>query len=260
MISAIMGSPSFAERSITTSPRYALCDAAKLIPLAARRRKTRACVQAAPVVVHRPCGHDRACFRSERAYTSAREGCVHHLRLRALIPHYNYTALLCLVACLPMAAFGQAPQDTSDSELNEVIVTGSRIPRSVTEQTGPVIVVTAADIERMGSDAISEVLQALPIQTGMTQNTNDNNGDGSARINLRGLGAERTLVLLNGRRFIFGGLGADSSVDLNTIPISLIDHVEIFGSGASAIYGSDAVAGVVNVITRKKFSGVEAGA
>ncbi len=181
-------------------------------------------------------------------------------KFKPLMLMISGTALACLLGGEPIVAAGQeASQETSTPGLEEVVVTGSRFARALADETGPVIVVTSADIERAATDAIGKVLQALPVQTGATTNTNDNSGDGSTRINLRGLGDQRTLVLLNGRRFIFGGLGADSSVDLNTIPIALIDHVEIFGSGASAIYGSDAVAGVVNIITRKSFSGMEVG-
>jgi iron complex outermembrane receptor protein len=139
-------------------------------------------------------------------------------------------------------------------------VTGSRIARPVDEATGPVTVVAAADLKRNPADSIGKILQSLPLQTGATRNTQVNNGgDGSTRINLRGLGDERTLVLLNGRRVVFGGLGADSSVDLNMIPLTIIERVEISSSGASAIYGADAVAGVVNILTWRDFSGVELG-
>jgi len=182
-------------------------------------------------------------------------------KLRPLIPMMiGGTSLAWSLISAPISAAGEAPQETAATDLDEVIVTGSRIARPLGEEAGPLIVVTAADIERAAADSIGKILQGLPVQTGATANTSDNFGDGSTRINLRGLGDERTLVLLNGRRFIFGGLGADSSVDLNTIPVSMVDRVEVFGSGASAIYGSDAVAGVVNIITRKSFAGVEAGA
>jgi iron complex outermembrane recepter protein len=167
--------------------------------------------------------------------------------------------LFCLAVSIASVAFGQNADDVSPQVVPEVLVTGSHIARPASEQTGPVVLVTSADIERAGSDSIGKILQGLPAQTGATTNTNDNFGDGSTRINLRGLGDERTLVLLNGRRFIFGGLGADSSVDIDTIPVSMVDRIEVLGSGASAIYGSDAVAGVVNVITRKHYSGVEVG-
>ena len=139
-------------------------------------------------------------------------------------------------------------------------MTGSRIARPLDQTTGPVTVVTTADVKRTAADSIGKILQALPLQTGATHNTQVNNGgDGTTRINLRGLGDERTLVLLNGRRVVFGGLGADSSVDLNMLPLAMIERVEISPSGASAIYGADAVAGVVNILTRQDFTGLELG-
>ena len=142
--------------------------------------------------------------------------------------------------------------------LEEVIVTGTRIARRVDETTGPVTVLNSTDLKRTAADSIGKILQTLPLQTGATRNTQVNNGgDGTTRINLRGLGDERTLVLLNGRRVVFGGLGADSSVDLNMLPLSMIERVEISSSGASAIYGADAVAGVVNILTRRDFTGFE---
>src|SRR3546814_19288245 len=80
---------------------------------------------------------------------------------------------------------------------------------------------------------------------------------GTTQVNLRGLGINRTLVLLNGRRIVNGGTGANSSVDLNIIPVALIDRVEVLKDGASAIYGADAVAGVVNILPRREFDGAE---
>ena len=89
-------------------------------------------------------------------------------------------------------------------------------------------------------------------------NTQANNGgDGSTRVSLRGLGSNRTLVLVNGRRFVPGGTGANSSVDLNAIPASVIERVEVLKDGASAVYGSDAIGGVVNIITRTAIEGIE---
>src|SRR6185437_2411164 len=92
---------------------------------------------------------------------------------------------------------------------------------------------------------------------GSTVNIN-NGGDGSTRVSLRGLGTQSTLVLLNGRRMVPSGLGADSSVDLSVLPSAMIERIEVLKDGASAIYGSDAIGGVVNVITRKDFNGTEA--
>ncbi len=161
-------------------------------------------------------------------------------------------AIAGIAALLPVMAFGQ---EAGGSKLPDVLVTGSRVTLSIEESTGPIVVVSPADIQRSTADSIGKILQALPLQNGPTSNTNDNFGDGATRINLRGLGPERTLVLLNGRRFLYGGLGADNSVDVDMIPLSMIDRVEIFANGASAIYGSDAVAGVVNIITRRDYSG-----
>jgi outer membrane cobalamin receptor len=170
--------------------------------------------------------------------------------------------ITCIAALAPAVVCSQEPPAATGPKLSEIIGTGSRIARPLEESNGPVTVVEPADVSRIPGKSIGEILQALPLQNGATMNTNVNvagdgsiRGDGSTRIDLRGLGAERTLVLLNGRRFVSGGLGADASVDLNTIPLAMIERVEIAASGASAIYGADAVAGVVNIITRRDYSG-----
>jgi iron complex outermembrane receptor protein len=166
----------------------------------------------------------------------------------------------CVFVLLPSVSRAQDLPQEASGRLEEIVVTGSRIARPVDEATGPVTVVNSTDLKRTPADSIGKVLQALPLQTGATHNTQVNNGaDGATRLNLRGLGDERTLVLLNGRRVVFGGLGADSSVDLNMIPLSMIERVEISAGGASAIYGADAVAGVVNILTRRDFTGLEVG-
>ena len=146
----------------------------------------------------------------------------------------------------------------SGAGLEEVIVTGSHIPAPTLTPLAPVTVLERADVERGNPDSVARVLQALPFNTGSPLNTNVNNGgDGSARVDMRGLGPARTLVLLNGRRLPNGGIGADASVDLNTIPVSMIDRIEVLTNGASAIYGADAVSGVINIITRTSFQGLE---
>ncbi|HEY6948701.1 MAG TPA: TonB-dependent receptor, partial [Gemmatimonadales bacterium] len=101
---------------------------------------------------------------------------------------------------------------------------------------------------------------ALPEQGNAINTQFNNGGDGATRISLRGLGSARTLVLLNGRRMVPGGTGADASVDLNSIPTASVERIEVLKDGASAVYGSDAIAGVVNIITRKGFKGTEASA
>lgn len=164
----------------------------------------------------------------------------------------------CVILTWPATALTQtAPPQNQD---DEVVVTGSRLTRSIDEATAPVVVIDRAAIEHSASGSIGRILQKLPQQNGFASNTGDGFGDGSSRIDLRGLGDQRTLVLLNGRRFVYGGLGADTSVDIDMIPLSMIERVEVSASGASTVYGSDAVAGVVNIITRRDFDGLNVGA
>jgi iron complex outermembrane receptor protein len=122
----------------------------------------------------------------------------------------------------------------------------------------PVTVLDRAQLEATGLTSLGEILQRLPEQSNATNTQVNNGGSGATRVNLRGLGSERTLVLLNGRRHVTGGTGADASVDLNAIPLAAVERVEILESGGSALYGSDAIGGVVNIITRKEYAGTEA--
>lgn len=148
--------------------------------------------------------------------------------------------------------------ESGDTRLETIEVTGSRIRRSDYETAQPVLLISRQDIERSGLTSIGDLLQNLP-QAGAALNTAFNNGgDGSTEIDLRNLGSNRVLVLVNGRRWV-GGLSQlrTNSVDLNTIPISIIESIEILKDGASAIYGSDAIAGVVNIKTRRDFDGAE---
>jgi outer membrane receptor protein involved in Fe transport len=166
---------------------------------------------------------------------------------------------------------GQAEQPAtglSDEELaklaeqeakTEVItVTGSLIGRREVDSPSPVSVVDREKLDSAGITNVGDVLQKIPAQGNAINAQNNNGGDGSVRINLRSLGAARTLVLLNGRRVVPSGTGADNSVDFGTIPLAMIERVEVLKDGASAIYGSDAIAGVVNVITRSNMNGTEA--
>jgi len=152
-----------------------------------------------------------------------------------------------------------ADDDTETFE--EVVVTGSRIKRKDLTGVGPVTVLSEAAIEATGVTSLEVLLQRLPSAAGFGGNQTNaywvSNGWGTPQINLRGLGVNRTLVLVNGRRVVFGGTGANSSVDLSMIPMSLISKVEVLKDGASATYGADAVAGVVNLITKKEFEGLE---
>ena len=146
-----------------------------------------------------------------------------------------------------------------EQEAGEIIeVTGSMIERRELTTAAPVSVLDKADLEGAGLSTIGDILQNLPAQSNAINAQANNGGDGSTRVNIRGLGVNRTLVLLNGRRVVPGGIGADASVDLNAIPLAAIERVEVLKDGASAVYGSDAVGGVVNIITRQDFRGSEA--
>ena len=148
-----------------------------------------------------------------------------------------------------------AADDAAES-IEKIQVTGSRIKRSDMENASPVTIIGADDIKAMGATSIDSVLQKMTATGGAMTNPGINNGSGgNARIDLRGLGSSRTLVLVNGRRMIASGTGAASTVDLNTIPVSMIRSVEVLKDGASAVYGTDAVAGVVNIILKDDFEG-----
>ena len=155
----------------------------------------------------------------------------------------------------PLMAQDQDQEDTA--ELDRIEVTGSRIKRADIESASPVFVIQREEIERTGMTSVGDLLQDLPI-AGAALNTQFNNGgNGATTLDLRNLGTNRLLVLLNGRRFVSGIAGV---VDLNNIPVAVIKRIEILKDGASAIYGSDAISGVVNIITRDDFEGMQANA
>ena len=168
------------------------------------------------------------------------------------------------------AATAAQGQETEES----IVVTGSRIRRDPLDQDSPVTFVDREDIDRTGLSSTADVLQRLP-SSGGGLNTRFNNsgnfgnppdgggvGAGSAEIDLRYLGSKRVLVLVDGLRYVNGAAasGVPGSTDLNSIPESMIERVEVLQDGASAIYGSDAIAGVVNIITKKQQDGLLASA
>ncbi|HBK47637.1 MAG TPA: TonB-dependent receptor [Xanthomonadaceae bacterium] len=158
--------------------------------------------------------------------------------------------------CIANAASAQDPNDKTTT-LDRIEITGSRIRSVDVETSQPVQILTRQDIEKQGLTSVADVLKRISAN-GATMNTTFNNGgDGSATVSLRNLGSARTLVLVNGRRWVSGLSG---SVDLNTIPSAIIERVEVLKDGASSIYGSDAIAGVVNIITRSNFDGGEVNA
>jgi len=156
----------------------------------------------------------------------------------------------------------------------EIVVTGSRIRRDPLSQDAPIVFVDQKDIAKTGLNSINDVLQRLPSAGGGLNGKFNNSGNfgnppdgggvgaGAAEIDLRYLGSKRTLVLVDGLRFVnaSSASGVPGSVDLNAIPESMIERVEILQDGASAIYGSDAIAGVVNIITKKNQKGFNASA
>jgi outer membrane receptor protein involved in Fe transport len=138
-----------------------------------------------------------------------------------------------------------------------ISVTDTPVERKLVTGRAPVTVVTRADLATSGHATLGDILQALPVNSNGTNAQVNAGGDGTTRINLRGLGAPRTLVLVNGRRVAYGGNGADASVDVNASPLPMIERVEILKDGASALYGADAVGGVVNLVTRPQFDGTD---
>jgi iron complex outermembrane receptor protein len=156
----------------------------------------------------------------------------------------------------------------------EIVITGSRIRRDPLSQNAPVVFVDKAAIDKTGLSAVADVLQRVPsaaggLNTKVNASGNLGNppdgggvGAGSATIDLRYLGSNRTLVLVDGLRFVNGtsASGIPGSVDLNTIPINMIDRIEVLQAGASPLYGSDAIAGVVNIITVQQQRGLRASA
>jgi iron complex outermembrane receptor protein len=194
------------------------------------------------------------------------------------------TALFAMTVATAAAAQSNLPPEdvqqnqatTSDETTRggDIVVTGSRIRRDPLSQDSPITFVDQADIAKTGLNSINDVLQRLPSAAGGINGKFNNSGNlgnppsgagvgaGAAEIDLRYLGSTRTLVLVDGLRFVLGASasGVPGSTDLNAIPDSMIERIEVLQDGASAIYGSDAIAGVVNIITKKRQEGLLASA
>jgi len=150
------------------------------------------------------------------------------------------------------ASPGAIAQEDNAQVLEEITVTGSRIKRADLDTASPVTVLDREDIMAQGITDVGNLIQRMPSMSGTPLGTTTNNGnteEGTSQIDLRGMGVNRTVTLINGHRTVDGG-------DYTTIPSIMIERVEILKDSASAIYGADAVAGVVNIITRKDFNGV----
>jgi len=156
----------------------------------------------------------------------------------------------------PAYAQDNETNDTAASEDNFIVVTGSRIQQRNVETAAPVAVVAAEEFELSGTVNVENVVNTLPQVIPGTTSFSNNPGNGTATLNLRGLGTTRTLVLVNGRRWV--SFDTNQIVDLNTIPSFLLDSVDVVTGGASAVYGSDAMAGVVN-FNLKQVEGLEMG-
>ena len=178
----------------------------------------------------------------------------------------------------PDVVSGQAPPATAapvaQGPGNEIVITGSRIRRSPLDLDAPRVFVDQSDIQKTGLNSVNDVLQRLPSAGGGINSRFNNSGNlgnppdgagvgaGAAQIDLRYLGAVRTLVLVDGLRMVNGASasGVPGAVDLNSIPDSMIERIEVLQDGASSIYGSDAIAGVVNIITKSSQRGFAASA
>ena len=163
--------------------------------------------------------------------------------------------MLSAISAAALAATA-APTYAQDSDDDVVVVTGSRIVKQDFISNSPVATVEAIQFERTGVINTEDLLNTLPQTVAGLTSTSNNPGNGTASIDLRGLGANRTLVLVNGRRAQPNG--AAGIVDINTIPPALIENVEVLTGGASSVYGADAVSGVVNFILRDDFDGIQA--
>ncbi len=188
----------------------------------------------------------------------------------AAIPISAVAAAL-LAVTVPVTALAQQAATPADQQLQEVVVTGSRIAQPEAQREQPLSVISTEAIEKTGLGDIGSLLQQLTTG-GSALNTKFNSsgnfgfppdgggiGAGASEVDLRNLDPKRVLVLVDGMRWVneSSASGVSGSADLNTIPLPIVDHIEVLEDGASAIYGSDAIAGVVNVITKKKADGVE---
>ena len=169
------------------------------------------------------------------------------------------TSMIGGAALLGLSATQASAADTAGGEVSEIVVTGTRIPTPNLTSIAPVTSVSSADIKAQGISRIEDLMNALP-QTFASQGSAVSNGsNGTATVDLRGLGPNRTIVLIDGRRLQAGNPTsaiAPVAADLNFIPTALVERVDVLTGGASAVYGADAVGGVVNFIMNKNFEGV----
>lgn len=168
-------------------------------------------------------------------------------------------SLLALIAHGQAMAQTQAGSDDNDTELEEIVVTGSRITRTEGQTVAPVLTLDAERFQRSGKTNVEDFVSEFPALVG-SSGSFDTNESGALTgvnfLNLRNLGTNRTLVLVNGRRHVGADATGEPSVDTNSIPTALIERVDVTTGGASAIYGADGVSGVVNFILKQDFEGL----
>ena len=178
---------------------------------------------------------------------------------RSLRKGFNtYLALGLSVMLFAVPAWSQDEEEEA-AELGKIEITGSRLSQTDIETARPVTVITREQIELSGFETVAQVLQSTPYNSFGSFRETSGYANGQAVVNnisLRGLGSARTLLLLDGRRVSGTGGSGGAAANLNQIPLALVERIDILRDGASAIYGSDAIGGVVNIITRKDFDGV----
>jgi iron complex outermembrane receptor protein len=146
----------------------------------------------------------------------------------------------------------------ADDVLEEIVVTGSRIARTNFDTAAQLVSMDRMSIDAQGTLGVADVLRQSPVNTfGSFSETSGSSWQSQATMDLRGLGPSRTLVMLNGRRVVGSPNMGASNINLNMIPMASVDRIDILADGGSAVYGSDAVAGVVNLVMRKDFEGLE---
>ncbi|MGH8034255.1 MAG: TonB-dependent receptor plug domain-containing protein, partial [Lysobacterales bacterium] len=187
-------------------------------------------------------------------------------------PFLTFMTAVCLAGCLLASSVqaaeddpaepDSAQQESDEGDLDVVIVTGSRVRRSNLDSPSPVYVFEATQLQNLGITTLGEFSRYLPQNAEVLSDAGSviSPKIGTAGFNLRGIGLDGTLTLINGRRIApFGSTGdLEPFVDINSIPVAAIDRIEILTDGASAIYGSEAVAGVVNIITLQRIEGITA--
>ena len=184
-------------------------------------------------------------------------------------------SLLASVSASVLSVPVYAQETTNEDIAERISITGSRIKRAEFSNASPIHIITGDEATRSGFSTVAELLQNTSMASGQqfdgsfNSNAGGSNasepppsgGVGSSNIGLRGLGPERTLILINGRRLGSSGVrGAPSQPDLSLLPINMVSRIEIITEGASSIYGADAVAGVINVILKESFDGIEVAA